>query len=136
MHVETYGSLSKRDKVEFIIEQIRLTLQKRDYVRAAVVASKINKKQLQEENMEQYKVKYYDLMTLYHRRHDKDPFELAKDYHAIYLTPHVLSDDQKWIPALQSTIVFLALSPYGNEQQDMMNKINIDPNLEKLPSFQ
>ena len=44
VHVETYGSLSKREKVEFILEQMRLTLGKKDYVRAAIVAGKINKK--------------------------------------------------------------------------------------------
>ena len=29
VHVETYGSLSKREKVEFILEQMRLTLMKK-----------------------------------------------------------------------------------------------------------
>lgn len=110
-------------------------MQKQDFVRAAVVASKISKKNLQEENMEEYKVRYYDLMTIYHR-HDKNEFELAKDFHSMYLTPHVLADEAKWIPALESTVVFLALSPYGNEQQDLMHKINQDPNLEKLPACQ
>jgi len=135
VHVETYGSLSKRDKIEFILEQMRLTMAKRDFVRAAVVASKINKKTLAEENMEEYKVRFYDLMTIYHR-HEKDAFDLARDYHSMYLTPHVLQDESKWIPALQSTVAFLALSPYGNEQQDLMHRINKDPNLEKLPACQ
>ena len=135
VHVETYGSLSKIEKVEFILEQMRLTLGKKDYVRAAIVAGKVSKKNLQEDNMEEYKVKYYTLMAESHR-HDKDPFSLAKDYHAIYSTPHIQKDDQKWREALQATIVFLALSPYSNEQQDMLNRINDDGNLEKLPSFQ
>jgi len=135
VHVETYGSLSKRDKVEFILEQMRLTLAKQDFVRAAIVSGKISKKNLAEENMEEYKVKFYSLMTIYHR-HEKNALELAKDYHAIYSTPHILNDESKWVPALQSTIVFLSLSPFGNEQQDMLNHINTDPNLEKLPSYQ
>jgi len=133
VHVETYGSLSKRDKVEFILEQMRLTLGKQDYVRAAIVAGKVSRKHLQEENMEEYKIKFFTLMTNYHR-HDRDALELAKDYHSIYSTPGlVLSDEAKWMPALQATVIFLALSPYGNEQQDMLHKINSDPNLEKLP---
>ena len=107
VHVETYGSLSKREKVEFILEQMRLTLGKQDYVRAAIVAGKVSKKHLQEENMEEYKVKYYTLMAEYHR-HDKDAFSLAKDYHSIYSTPHILKDDPKWKDALQSTVLFLA----------------------------
>lgn len=133
VHVETYGSLPKRDKVEFILEQMRLTLGKQDFIRAAIVAGKVSRKHLAEENMEEYKVKFFSLMTIYHR-HDKDALELVKDYHAIYSTPHVLADDKKWMESFQSAVVFLALSPYGNEQQDMLNRINADPNLEKLPA--
>ena len=135
VHVETYGSLSKREKVEFILEQMRLTLGKKDFVRAAIVAGKVSRKHLQEENMEEHKVKFYSLMAENHR-HDKDAFSLAKDYHAIYSTPHILKDEQKWKEALQSTVVFLALSPYSNEQQDMLNRINQDSNLESLPAYQ
>ena len=53
VHVETYGSLSKKEKVEFILEQLRLTLGKKDYVRSAIVAGKVSKKHLQEETMEE-----------------------------------------------------------------------------------
>lgn len=133
VHVETYGSLSKRDKVEFILEQMRLTLAKQDFVRAAIVSGKISRKHLKEENMEEYKVKFFTLMAINHR-HDKDALELAKDYHAIYSTPHILKDEAKWTEALQNTVLFLALSPYSNEQQDMMNRVSEDTNLEKLPA--
>jgi hypothetical protein len=44
--------------------------------------------------------------------------ELAKDYHAIYSTPHLLADEAKWMMLLQSTVIFLALSAYVNDQQD------------------
>ncbi|KAL7580440.1 hypothetical protein ACA910_004460 [Epithemia clementina (nom. ined.)] len=170
VHVETFGSLSKREKVEFILEQLRLTLAKQDYVRAHIVAGKISRKQLHEENMEEYKIQFYTLLTLYHRRHAKDAFELAKDYHAIYSTPipnsssssaaaattttktttttakmeteepavaaapKVVQTEETIIQAFQATIVFVALSPYGNEQQDMMHRIQVDPNLEKVPA--
>lgn len=133
VHVETYGSLSKRDKVEFILEQMRLTLAKKDFVRAAIVAGKISRKHLKEENMEEYKVKFYTLIAINHR-HDKDALELAKDYHAIYSTPHILKDDAKWTSALQSTVLFLALSPYSMDQQNMLNVISEDANLEKIPA--
>lgn len=135
VHVETYGSLSKREKVEFILEQMRLTLAKKDYVRAGIVAGKVSRKYLQEDNMEEYKVKFYTLMAELHR-HEKNAFLLAKDYHSIYSTPLILNDDIKWKDALQATVVYLALSSYSNEQQDMMNRVNEDSNLEKLPSFQ
>jgi 26S proteasome regulatory subunit N5 len=135
VHVETYGSLSKREKVEFILEQMRLTLAAQDFVRAAIVANKVSRKHLAEETMEEYKVQFFTLLTISHRQ-DKDALELAKDYHAIYSTPSILKDETKWMEALQSTVLFLALSPYSNEQQDMMNRINADTNLEKLPACQ
>lgn len=134
VHVETYGSLSKREKVEFILEQMRLTLAKRDYVRAAIVAGKVSRKHLQEDNMEEYKVKYFTLLAELHR-HEKDAFSLAKDYHSIYSTSIILDDDAKWKDALKSTVVYLALSPYSSEHQDMINRVREDANLEKLPFF-
>lgn len=114
---------------------MRLTLAKRDYVRSSIVAGKVSRKHLQEENMEEYKVKFFTLMAELHR-HEKDAFALAKDYHSIYSTPHILQDEAKWKPALESTVVFLALSPYSNEQQDMLNRVNEDANLEKVKPFQ
>jgi 26S proteasome regulatory subunit N5 len=142
VQVETYGSLSKKEKVEYILEQLRLTLAKKDYVRAAIVSGKINRKHLAE--MADYKVRFFTLLAILHR-HEKDALELVKDYHAIYLTlqekeqedtAEELDQEGKWQDALQATVVFLALAPYGNEQQDIMNKVNVDPNLEKLPLCQ
>jgi 26S proteasome regulatory subunit N5 len=134
VHVETYGSLSKREKVEFILEQMRLTLAKKDYVRSAIVAGKVSRKHLQEDNMEEYKVKFFTLLAELHR-HEKDAFSLAKDYHSIYSTSIILEDDARWKDALKSTVVYLALSPYSSEQQDMINRVREDARLEKLPSF-
>jgi len=131
VHVETYGSLSKREKIEFILEQMRLTLAKKDYVRTAIVSGKVNRKAINAEGMEQEKIQYFTLLTEYHK-HELDSYELAKDYHQIYQTSTVQANEDKWREALQCTVVFLALSPYSMEQQDMLNRINIDPNLEKI----
>ncbi len=40
--IETYGALSKREKVFFIEEQIRLCMKNDDYVRARILSKKIN----------------------------------------------------------------------------------------------
>lgn len=42
LQVETFGSMEKREKTEFILEQMRLCLLKRDYVRANIISKKIN----------------------------------------------------------------------------------------------
>jgi 26S proteasome regulatory subunit N5 len=161
VHVETYGSLSKKEKVEYILEQLRLTISKQDFVRAAIVAGKINRKHLNE--MATYKIQFFTLLSIIHR-HEKNELELVKDYHAIYLThvdvmksnpnddvtaEHVSEADAmelenpttttpatSWKDALKAVVVFVLLAPYSNEQHDILNHIAIDVNLEKLPSFQ
>jgi 26S proteasome regulatory subunit N5 len=40
--VETYGALSKEEKVAFILEQVRLVLERGDFTRAQILAKKIN----------------------------------------------------------------------------------------------
>lgn len=132
VHVETYGSISKREKIEFILEQMRLTLLKKDYVRAYIVSNKVKKGMLEEEGMAELKVKFYELLTNYWK-HEKNALELAKCYHAVYSTASVQEDDAKSKEALTNTVVFLCLSEYSNEVKDMMERVNLDGKLEKIP---
>ncbi len=133
VHVETYGSISKREKIEFILEQMRLTLLKRDYVRAYIVSNKVKRSMLDEEGMSELKIKFYVLLSQYHS-HQKDALELARCFHAIYSTASAEQDggDGKWKESLTNTVVFLCLSEYSNEVKDMMERINLDPQLEKI----
>ena len=41
-----------------------------------------------------------------------------------------------WSEAMKAVIVFLLLAPYSNEQQDVLHRIAIDTNLEKITSYQ
>merc|ERR1712157_309480 len=110
VHVETYGSLAKREKVEFILGQMRLTLAKKDYIRSHIVSNKIQHKVINEENMQEEKIKYYTLVSEYHMH----------------------ENETKWKEALEATVLFLILSPYSSEQQDMMNRLSNDPKLEVM----
>jgi len=92
------------------------------------------------------KVKFYTLLASYYQQHDKNALELAKCFHSIYRTcasdddmkresADKMSDDvamMGWKEALTNTIVFLCLSEYSNEVKDMMERIRLDPKLEKI----
>ena len=41
---ETFGSMAKQEKIAFILEQVRLCLDKHDYVRAQILAKKVSPK--------------------------------------------------------------------------------------------
>lgn len=44
VHVETYGSLDKKEKAEYILHQIRINLVRKDYIRALIQSRKMNRK--------------------------------------------------------------------------------------------
>lgn len=65
LQIETYGSMSKLEKASLTLEQMRLCLTKQDFVRAQIIAKKINIKFFESDNDEEIqtlKLKYYDLM--------------------------------------------------------------------------
>ncbi|GMI16680.1 hypothetical protein TrLO_g10843 [Triparma laevis f. longispina] len=119
VHVETYGSLSKREKLEFILEQIRLTLAKKDWVRAYIVSQKVNRKVFADEGFGDLKIRFFTLMVEYFRS-QQDAFQLCTSYNEIFRTPSIQEDEAQWKDALKATVVFLLLSPYSPEQQTML----------------
>ncbi|KAL7562185.1 hypothetical protein ACA910_013444 [Epithemia clementina (nom. ined.)] len=60
--------------------------------------------------------------------------EMETEEAAVAAAPKVVQTEETIIQAFQSMIVFFALSPYGNKQQDIMHRIQVDPNLEKVPA--
>lgn len=61
--METYGSMSRREKASLILEQMRLCLAKQDFMRTQIIAKKINVKFFTDENDEEtqaLKLKYYE----------------------------------------------------------------------------
>lgn len=44
LQVETFGSMSRREKTEFILEQVALCIEKGDWTQAAILSRKINKR--------------------------------------------------------------------------------------------
>nr|CAD7395109.1 unnamed protein product [Timema cristinae] len=59
LQVETYGSMNKKEKVELILEQMRLCLAKKDYVRTQIISKKVNTKFFDDEETQELKLKYY-----------------------------------------------------------------------------
>ncbi len=54
--------MGKRERVEFILEQMRLCLAKKDTVRTQIISKKISTRFFSEEDTHDLKLKYYDLM--------------------------------------------------------------------------
>ena len=50
LQVETFGSMEKKEKVEFILEQMRLCLAKKDHIRTQIISKKISQKYFEEKD--------------------------------------------------------------------------------------
>ncbi|KAJ2320280.1 proteasome regulatory particle subunit, partial [Coemansia sp. RSA 2681] len=132
VQVETYGSMDKREKTDFILEQMRMCLAKRDYIRLAIISHKINPKYFQTEGTEDLKLRFYELMIQYDL-HEENYLEVCRHYKQVYETKGIKDDTAKWPAVLQNMVLYLVLSPYGNEQSDMLHRVQKeDHNLEKL----
>jgi len=131
LQVETFGSMEKREKTDFILEQMRLTLAKKDYTRMQIISKKINTKFFADVEQQDLKLRYYELM-IQHALHEDQHLNVCKYYRHVYDTPSIKEDESKWKGVLENVIYFIILSPYDNEQSDLLNRIYKDPNLVKL----
>lgn len=138
VYVETFGALTKREKIDFILDQIRLCILKEDWVRVTIVAKKVQTKFLEEEDMQDLKLRYYGLLGDFYLR-EKDAFSLAKAYHAMASTPCKAEDDGPggWRPLLASAVLFLCLASRTPEQKQMLHAVAKDERLgPKLPAWE
>eukprot|EP01099_Mayorella_cantabrigiensis_P004596 TRINITY_DN3481_c0_g2_i1.p1 TRINITY_DN3481_c0_g2~~TRINITY_DN3481_c0_g2_i1.p1 ORF type:complete len:460 (-),score=117.69 TRINITY_DN3481_c0_g2_i1:110-1489(-) len=134
VQVETYGSMEKREKTEFILEQTRLCLDANEFIRAQIVAKKINPKLLLDKDLQDLKLRYYTLMIRYYL-HNKQYLEVFRSYQHIYNTPSTSVDPQQWSEVLKKMVVFLILSPHSPEQSDLLLRLNSEKNLSDLPLY-
>lgn len=88
IQVETIGSMDVQEKANYLLEQIRLVLLKRDFVRVEIISKKLATKQFREGDAptnlvwQQIKIKYYNLMIQY-QLHYAQYFEIAKAYREV-----------------------------------------------------
>ncbi|DAZ98431.1 TPA: hypothetical protein N0F65_001132 [Lagenidium giganteum] len=134
VHVETYGAMTKLEKTEYILEQVRLTLAKKDFVRAFILSKKILRRTLEEDSFQECKLKFYHLMIEYDT-HENNPLELCRHWMAIFNTGIVKAKDEMWQKALQHAAIFVILSPYSNLQSDLLHTLAKEKLMEKMPEF-
>jgi len=134
VQVETYGSMDKEEKVEYILEQVRLCLDKGDFVRGTIVSKKLTAKTFKDDILQDLKVRYYELLNRI--GNDKDDYlEMANNHYAIFQTPSVQEKTERWTAALKDIAVFLVLAPHDNHQKDFLERILLEKKLDQLKAY-
>jgi len=162
LQVETYSSMERKEKTEFILEQMRLLVAvarmkdaegkelkakgttnenakavasldgDTEWIKVRVGGRKVPEAFLAEEGNEELKFKYYDFM-IQHALHSSSYLDAAKYHYKLWDTPSVKADEhEKGKETLENIICFIVLAEYSNEQSDMLHRLYIDPALSKL----
>lgn len=133
IQIETYGSLQNKEKVEFILYQMKLVLMRNDFVRLQILSKKISKKAISEAGLETHKINYYTFLVRYYV-HEKEMMEVAKAYQTIFDTLNKASTDEKLKAHIDSTgeekkkafqnfVLYLLVSPYTDEKVELLNVV-------------
>lgn len=126
--------MEAREKLDFLLEQVRLCLAKKDYLRAEIIAKKVTSKHINKEEMQDLKLKYYKLMLELHTYNDAY-LKTCLAYEQIFRTKVVQEDEKQWTEALSLAVMYVCLSPFDSEVSDRLEAFKVEPKLKTLPAY-
>ena len=95
LQIETFGSMEKREKTDFFLEQMRLCLQKGDQLRAMIISRKIGTKFFADEANTDLKLRFYELMIKLGSLEGRF-LDVCTYYRHVFDTKTIKEDDAKW----------------------------------------
>ncbi|KAL1412904.1 proteasome regulatory particle subunit [Vanrija albida] len=132
IQIETYSSMGKREKTEFILEQMRLESLRGNWPRVRVGSRKINRVFLKEPESTDLKLRYYDLIVQLALQND-NYLEVCSAYQEVWDTEEVKKDEARELNVIENIIMYIVLAAYNNEQSDMIHKLYANNDLQKAP---
>jgi len=132
--VETYGSMDRKEKVELILEQMRLCLATQDYIRTQIISKKVSTKFFEDGKNDDLRLKFYEYMIEF-GLHENDYLDICKNYRAVYDTKMVQDDNDKKLIAMRNAVLFIVLAKYDNEQSDLIHRIKAEKVLQDLTKY-
>eukprot|EP00090_Calanus_glacialis_P021735 TRINITY_DN3353_c0_g1_i3.p1 TRINITY_DN3353_c0_g1~~TRINITY_DN3353_c0_g1_i3.p1 ORF type:complete len:485 (-),score=199.67 TRINITY_DN3353_c0_g1_i3:93-1547(-) len=134
LQVETYGSMERKEKVEMILEQMRLCLCVQDFIRAQIISKKISTRFFEDAKYADLKLKFYGYMIEL-GQHEGDYLDICKNYRQVHETSTIQEDAVQKIQTLKNVILYVALAKYDNEQSDLIHRVEVDKLLEEIPKY-
>ncbi|CAI0428418.1 unnamed protein product [Linum tenue] len=93
--VETFGAMAKTEKIAFILEQVRLCLDRQDYVRAQILSRKISPRVFNVDTSKDGVTFVFSDISRYYS-HNNEYLEICRCYKSIYEIPAVKEDPAQW----------------------------------------
>jgi len=158
---ETFGAMAKSEKIAYILDQVRLCLERKDYVRAQILSRKVSPRAFTAAaaakkgeatgeigiegtaieapapgtpSLEQLKLQYYALMVRYYA-HEGNYLEICRAHRAVLDTPCVEADPAAWGDALRKAAWYVVLAPRDSDQRTLLAATAADRRLDDLPLY-
>lgn len=132
VQVETFGAMERREKSLYILDQMRLVLLRKDYIRCQIISKKINTKLLEAEDLQDVKLKYYGYLIELHT-HEKDYLNIANDHWQCFNTPQVKEGDE-WQAYLSNYVIYLTMAPRSEKTLTPIQNLR-DTELKRLAAL-
>lgn len=123
LKIDTLGTVSKKDRIELILEQMELLMETKDFIKCLILAKKISVKSFEgdDKELEVLKIRYYRLMIAVES--SSNYLNTSRHYQAILETKHMQSLEFERKEALAHAIIYCILAPFDHEQCDMMQRL-------------
>jgi len=134
LQVETYGSMERKEKVELILEQMRLCLATKDFIRTQIISKKISTRFFEDAKHSELKLKFYNYMIEL-GQHECDYLDICKNFRQKYDTPCIQEDNTEKMEILKNIVLYIVLAKFDNEQSDLIHRIQSEKALDDIPVY-
>jgi len=136
LQVETYGSMEMQEKVQFLLHQMKLSIVRKDFIRGSIISKKINIKffEDQDDTVQNMRIEYYKYMVEIGLQ-EKNYLDVCRHYRALFDTVKIQNDKDKVKEVLKCVVLFILLTPHGNEQWDLLHRIHEIRQMELIPEY-
>ena len=147
VQIEAFGSLESDYKIDYILFQMQVLIEKGDYIRTLIVSNKIKRNHLDDEGIELLKIRFFRLMILYHI-HEKKYLEASKCYKILYdfvksineklvevekdhkeIKPKIIDNyinvkkENDLVNLFENYVLYLSICPPELETKNMLNEL-------------
>lgn len=133
--VETYAAMRTGEKLDFLLEQVRLCRDVGDWVRMSIIANKVQRRVIDRLEHQERKLRHFALLACLHEQRS-DALALADDFQAVLECPVVASDEARCGEALGRVALYTALAPWTETLTARWHALLQDKRIERLPAHQ
>jgi len=136
LQVETFGSMEIKEKVHFLLDQMRLSIHRKDFVRASIIANKISTKFFDDKSSEiqQLKIRFYTFKIAIDLS-EKNYLDVCRHYRALFDTPVIQADEARLKEILKNVVIYVLLASHGTEQWDQVHRVHAIRQMELIPEY-